>query len=160
MHLNNWLHQLWSTKNLALFRMQIGPTESSLGLPCRHQLSGKNTQYMRYEIWTTNLTKFQQFSPASLRNYLYHVGRAYAAPEEQWHNPLMFSCEIIGKENKYAEVVFCATVKRDPLGLPFLYIATVIPRSLPTERADWTDTALQESVNRVFLDVKRKAALL
>ena len=48
-------------------------------------------------------------------------------------NSLLVPLEIKGKGGMFVEVMFCATVKRDKLGIPSIFIANVLPRSVPLD---------------------------
>jgi len=68
-------------------------------------------------------------SPASLRNWLFLSFKFYIHPRDSYILPI----ELLAKGDRHTEAVACITIKRDRIGLPAIFIATILPRSISVE---------------------------
>jgi hypothetical protein len=73
----------------------------------------------------------QQLSPSSFRTYIFQHAKIFLDKE----NSIILPVELLNKDGKYTESMVCVSVKRDSLGLPLLFVANAIPRSVELEQS-------------------------
>jgi hypothetical protein len=101
------------------------------------------------------LTAVQQLSAPSFREYVFQC--IYS---DTIRDTSTFPAQILGKDNKFVEVTVCVSAIKDPVGVPMVFVANVLLRSISMTPISWNKDRFIQFREVLFSEFKRKAEAL